>query len=486
MAVLTIHFDVQSANAFINSITDPNAPKYIFVSKPTPWTDAQGNYNDTIVLATDPSIVQTESFIYNDLVFGKQITSDDVMNMIPRYNWAGNTVYTKFSNLDANLYSEQFFIVTDDLNVYKCIDNNYGSISTVKPTVTATSGTFSTSDGYIWKYMFTVPSDDDLKFSTSAFIPCVPNNSVMGNAVPGSVDVIDLTSFGNGYAAYYQGFLENSINNFVVAIDANASPFSNFYVGSSMYLKSGFGAGQIRQIVSYDGLNKLIRVDSPFNVYSTMSLSGASGNFNVGDTILQSIDNLFISFVNGLFQIGDTVVQSDTGASGTILTANSTELQVFRTTPNKFTLNTPIYNTTQFGTLKSGNVSVASFTTLTLLSNSGTFIPGEFLFESNGTANVGTGTLFSAQSLPNTTVQFTPSTNLVGSFIKLGSNPFSLKQQLLYYTAAGNTAIFGLSNNTIYYVSFFCQRKTSCLYRFAWKYSSNRVSKWHYLLCCLC
>jgi len=456
MAVLTKHFSVAAANLAVLAITNNATPKYIFVSHPLPWLDDNDNWNDNIIPDANISIQQSETNTYNELVFGKLITRNDAIQMVPRYNWNVGTVYAAYSGMDENLFSKNYYVITDDLNVYKCIDNNFGNQSLVKPTVVSTFGTFFTSDGYVWKYMFSIPSDINTKFTTTNFIPVVPNNMVIANAVPGTVDSIDISSFGNGYSAFYSGFLQNAVNGYVVVLDANASPYNNFYVGSSMYLKAGFGAGQLRQIVSYDGLNKLVRFDEPFETFSTLSLANVSGIFNVGDTLLQNIDNLAVVYPQGVFQVGDTVVQSDTGANGIVIGSNTTILQIVRNSSNLFSLTYPIYDTVVSGTVGPGTVSVEYFTDLYTLSNTAAFTNGEFIYQSNGTANVGTGILFGVTVLPSVNTSFEPinTVNVSANFIAIPSNPYANLTEILYTTAVGNTPVFPLTNNTIYYVSF--------------------------------
>lgn len=453
MAVLTTAYHVEMAKLAVNSFT-ADTPKYIFIGHPDPWVNINGSYNDTVIPNANISIFQSEGAIYTDLAFGKLITSTDVINMISRYNWTSNTVYAKYWNKDANLYSKNFYVVTDDLNVYKCIDNNYGNPSLVKPILTSQQGNFLLADGYVWKYMYTIPSDINSKFSTVNYIPITSNASVVANAIPGTVDVIDLTSLGNNYASYYTGFLQNSVNSYVVVLDSNASPYSDYYVGSSMYLKAGYGAGQIREIVQYDGLNKLVRLNSPFNSYGVFSLSDIFGNFNTGDTFLQTIDKLSIYYNVGVFQIGDTIAQSDTGAIGQIISSNSTYLNVVRNNSILFDTNIPIYNTIESGIIQPGTVNVQPLPILAILSNTNPFTIGEVIYQSNGSANVGVGIVFSAQTDPVVSVNFNPSisVNSTSGFISISNNQFSNGMEVIYNVSAGNTVIFGLVNNASYIV----------------------------------
>lgn len=66
------------------------------------------------------------------------------------------------------------YVITDEMNVYKCISNNGNLTSTVKPSSTATSGTFNVAGStgvYTWKYMYTVSDTDTERFYTTNWIP---------------------------------------------------------------------------------------------------------------------------------------------------------------------------------------------------------------------------------------------------------------------------------------------------------------------------
>ena len=82
--------------------------------------------------------------------------------LIPRKNWTNNTSYFLRHTIIPTLFSQDFYVMTDDYNVYKCLSNNdttsggiVGTTSTVKPTGTGTS-IISTADGYKWKFMYQI------------------------------------------------------------------------------------------------------------------------------------------------------------------------------------------------------------------------------------------------------------------------------------------------------------------------------------------
>lgn len=96
-----------------------------------------------------------------------------------------------------NLEDTNFYVMTDDFNVYKCLDNNLNAASTVKPTGTSISP-ISTADGYIWKYMYNVPINLRNKFLNDQQIPVVSalTNQFYSN---GTIDSVIINNKGSGY-----------------------------------------------------------------------------------------------------------------------------------------------------------------------------------------------------------------------------------------------------------------------------------------------
>lgn len=92
-----------------------------------------------------------------------------------------------------------FYVLTDEFNVYKCLDNNNNSPSTAKPVGTQLEPIF-TSDGYVWKYMYNVPIGLRNKFLTNDHIPVTSSltNQFYNN---GSLDTIKILNKGSGYTS---------------------------------------------------------------------------------------------------------------------------------------------------------------------------------------------------------------------------------------------------------------------------------------------
>ena len=103
---------------------------------------------------TTDTVLGSDFNIWRNMIAAKRVTSSDVTFAVARNNWTSGTQYA-YADSNASLYTSNFFVVTNDFNVYKVIDNNNNALSTVRTSSTSTS-IFTTSDGYRWKFMYNI------------------------------------------------------------------------------------------------------------------------------------------------------------------------------------------------------------------------------------------------------------------------------------------------------------------------------------------
>jgi hypothetical protein len=90
------------------------------------------------------------------------------------------------------------YVITDEYNVYVCLDNNNNAISTSKPNDTDFSSHKYDGDGYIWKFMYNVPIGLRNKFLTEAYVPVV--TSIQSQFYTnGNIQAIRVDQTGTGY-----------------------------------------------------------------------------------------------------------------------------------------------------------------------------------------------------------------------------------------------------------------------------------------------
>lgn len=335
--ILTKKFDVTLVSDFIQDIKSGNTNYYVFVGHTTPWA------NDSSPPAANLAISNYDHDVYDNILYGKRITNADIIELAPRYNWTNNTLYAEYNKDDSQLYSKQFFVYNSApsiKSVFKVIQAGTGN-SVVAPAIISTSP-FKTSDGYVWKYMYSISNTDMNKFGSNNYIPITPNSTITAAAIPGGIDAIKVTSGGTGWVTFNTGTLQSVINSTSVVISSNASSNNDFYVNSSIYFKSGLGSSQIREVVDYDGASKQLVLDSPLDVKTSISLANVTGTFIVNDILTQNLVALSISSQSGYIQPGDTITQSGTGATAIVVTANSSFFRVKPNTSTEFIANEAI------------------------------------------------------------------------------------------------------------------------------------------------
>ena len=191
---------------------------FVFLGKPDAW-DAGTGTEDTGIPSSITDSEENSFSVVDDIIIAKQVFDTDASLVIPRIDWTTGTVYDIYdSSLDAFASNKKFYVVTDDFNVYKCISNNGGTSSTVKPSATTTEEQI-TSDGYIWKFLYKIP-ESQFEFITSTggkfdtgFIPVeiLPNEvstldsrilqrNVETTAVHGEIVEVVVTNEGDAYS----------------------------------------------------------------------------------------------------------------------------------------------------------------------------------------------------------------------------------------------------------------------------------------------
>jgi hypothetical protein len=92
-----------------------------------------------------------------------------------------------------------FYVVTDEFNVYQCLDNNKGAFSTIKPTGT-TVDLIETNDGYIWKFLYNIPIALRNKFLTDTYMPVITALRDQFYSA-GSLKTVRIDQAGTGYTS---------------------------------------------------------------------------------------------------------------------------------------------------------------------------------------------------------------------------------------------------------------------------------------------
>ncbi|QIG70810.1 baseplate wedge subunit protein [Rhizobium phage RHph_I1_18] len=235
-----------------------------------------------------------------DMICGTRIKPSQVAFIGNRNVWTSGVVY---SNYNDDVHTQPFYVINSTNDLYKCISNNNGATSTEEPTSLSSSGTFKTSDGYIWKYMGTVSTNDLSLFGTSSTIPLIPNANIVANAISGTIDAISVIDGGNSYNRYGTGTVGALVANNIVRVNGLPDEGQGFYIDCSFYVAGGTGSGSLRTITqsTSNGLGNFLTLNQSVNVDVTSQYivsprlvitgdgSGASGFVNVSDGKISNV-----------------------------------------------------------------------------------------------------------------------------------------------------------------------------------------------------
>lgn len=271
--LLTDYFRLHVVNQVKESINEvANSVYYVFMGRSVPFA------NGDVVVPPQNTVNEYDIYVHDQMVLGKRVHPTDAAVMIPRFDWTSNTVYTPYRDY-LDLSSAQYFVCVNavaQFHVFKVIDNNKGIPSTYAPAFEDTSADdeyYATADGYVWKYMYTIPKSTFDKFATRDFIPVVRNANVVANAVSGAIDFIETTYAGTHHNSFVNGqFIVTDLrvggNPRVLNVANTAKSTNGYYEGCYLYLTSGTGAGQARKIQQYavTGSQKLVTIDTAFIV----------------------------------------------------------------------------------------------------------------------------------------------------------------------------------------------------------------------------
>ena len=269
---------VYMGNQVIDAITEQsNTAFYLFISQHV-------TNLDTVLpeALDDPQQIYID--VYHKMIAGKRITANDVLPMITNIPYVANTYYDMYDDGDPLLASKKYYAITNAgsfSHVWKCLDNNNQSNSTVIPNfadIDVSDELYQTSDGYRWKYMCSVDSTTVDKFGTDVWFPLVANSTVANLAISGAVDIIQVQIPGQGYNNYLLGTFNSGdirVNGNTVLYGFNsnsiASTVNGFYTGCMLYISTGTGVGQYRKVVDYfsNPNGQFALVDSEFTVTPT-------------------------------------------------------------------------------------------------------------------------------------------------------------------------------------------------------------------------
>ena len=174
-------------------------------------------WNDSDVSPTPLRTKSEENDFRNSMQSMKLVA--DVSLVIPRYNWSSGTFYSAYDDTQVG-NTNAYYVINANQQVYMVLRASVSATgtavaSTVEPTGNTTGTPFKTSDGYVWKFMYSISATDANKFQSANFIPVksipftninssvaeVEQKAVQDAAVHGQIIGYGIESAGAGYGS---------------------------------------------------------------------------------------------------------------------------------------------------------------------------------------------------------------------------------------------------------------------------------------------
>ena len=233
MGQILSSFKKSTYDEMIYSIQSNSTQYYAFASNPVAQTG----------LANLTLDGYTTEFTNNwQMLFGKKISNGDILPVISQQNWVSNTVYTSYDNTK-DLSNTYWYTVTPPgeggsfYNIFVCIDNNNNAKSTAIPDIVQ-SAAFTKEDGYTWKYVTSIRTQDYVKFGSKGYIPVYANVTAAAAAANAGIEVVKIINRGSGYKSYTSGIIRGVVNSTMVQIENTKSPEDNFYTNNAIYIQN--------------------------------------------------------------------------------------------------------------------------------------------------------------------------------------------------------------------------------------------------------
>ena len=248
------------------------------------WLFGSRSQRETVTTTLDTNKELLD--VLSKTVFGVELNSLDFSFMVRSIFWESGVIYDKYDDAEV-LTGKSFYAIvepedeTGSYEVFKCISNNYGSPSTAKPQIDASinnvDGLYNLSDGYIWKYMTSIPFSLFKKFSGKGFVP-IPRNQQVESIATDGINFIKVENFEENVG--YQK-LEGTINSqtSVNVYRLNVTGFFeviNSYRDSVLYVESQESGVEVYNITGSRQVGQTLEVDLSGDIFT---------DFNPNDSI---------------------------------------------------------------------------------------------------------------------------------------------------------------------------------------------------------
>lgn len=317
MPVITDQFKKQVLDDLLGDFRDSdNVRYYAAIGRSEDWNDS-----DIAVVPTNDALSVRRA--RHSLQSVKLI--EDASYVIPRRIWVANLIYSAYDDNDVGFPENPFYVINSNNEVYICLEqgkrqDGTSQLSTIQPTGNTTGDPFRTSDGYTWKFLYSIGALSSDKFLSSAYMPVryvastdsdspaedLQQEIVQDNAVPGQIVGYKITNGGTGYtSAPTVNIVGNGSGAYAYAVragetivdikvkDDSSGSFGVGYNYANVVITGGGGVScTARPVIGQPagiGSNPIIDLKSNGLMFNSKPAGTEDGNFIIGDEIFRQV-----------------------------------------------------------------------------------------------------------------------------------------------------------------------------------------------------
>lgn len=180
----------------------------------TEWNNYTGSFDSdsTFWGGADSDFGPLDETYYNQAMYSMhKVYTGGISRVIPRSNWTYGETYNSYGNGNSYVLVREYVSGFSRINVYQCL------FSPRTPSYYAPSGTaqlpVGLSDGYVWKYMYTIQNSEAIRFLNEAWMP-VPEKIKQS-------DYASITSSSSNYDHYISQINAETGTVYSVSIDSD-------------------------------------------------------------------------------------------------------------------------------------------------------------------------------------------------------------------------------------------------------------------------
>lgn len=267
-----------SPNLILKNTEEDFENLYCFIAKVEPWENE----------LSPPTPSNSDFYLkqlYKNIIAMKKINSNDISGVIERIDWESGVTYYQYDctedmvTLDSNGKLQKKFYVRNSYDqVFKCLyngkttENSGGIPSTDMPiidfSINSSSDIIITSDGYKWKYLYSIDFGSKIKFFDNNWIPLIIDTnrkSITSSEIKsGEISVINVLNSGNNYVDDTGSNITTQITISGDGIGANASAVIVDGKVQSVFMNNKgynytFATANISPQISYSGNGAILQ-----------------------------------------------------------------------------------------------------------------------------------------------------------------------------------------------------------------------------------